>query len=64
VVAGSVAALFTILPFGSARADRVWPDATPAAYAIVVVVAATLTGAAILGTTRRTVRDPAVEALR
>jgi putative ABC transport system permease protein len=64
VLAGSVAALFTILPFGSARADRVWPDATPLAYVVIVVVAVALTGAAVLGTTRRTLRGPAVAAIR
>ena len=63
-VEATAAALFTILPFGSARADRIWPDATLTAYAIIAVVAVTLTGAAILGTTRRTLRGPAVTALR
>jgi putative ABC transport system permease protein len=64
VLSGSAAALFTILPFGAARADRVWPDATPVAYAVIVVVAVGLTVAVVLGTTRRTVRGPAVAALR
>jgi putative ABC transport system permease protein len=64
VLAGSLAALFTILPFGAARADRIWPDASPVAYAVIVAVAVALTGAALVGTTRRTVRGPAVAALR
>ncbi len=64
VLAGSAASLFTILPFGAARADRVWPDATPAAYAVIVAVAVVLSGSALLATTRRTVRGPAVAALR
>jgi putative ABC transport system permease protein len=64
VLAGSVASLFTILPFGSARADRWWPDATPAAYAVIVAVAVALTAFALLGTTRRAIRGVAVAALR
>jgi putative ABC transport system permease protein len=64
VLAGSAASLFTILPFGSARADRVWPDATPIAYAVIVAVAVALTTFSVLGTARRTVRGPAVAALR
>ena len=64
VPAGSVASLFTILPFGAARADRVRPEATRAAYAVIVAVAVALTGAALLGTTRRAVRGVAVAGLR
>jgi putative ABC transport system permease protein len=63
VLAGSAASLFTILPFGAARADQIWPDASPAAYAVIVAVAVVLTGSALLGTTRRAVRGPAVTAL-
>ncbi|MFF4879913.1 FtsX-like permease family protein [Micromonospora sp. NPDC000668] len=63
VLSGSTAALFTILPFGAARADRIWPDATPIAYAIIVTVAVALTGAAVLGTTRRALSGPAVAAI-
>jgi putative ABC transport system permease protein len=47
-----------------ARADRVWPDASPVAYAVIVAVAVVLTGFALIGTARRTVRGPAVAALR
>jgi putative ABC transport system permease protein len=63
VLAGSAASLFTILPFGVARADRVWPDATPTAYAVIVAVAVALTTFSVLGTARRTVRGPAVAGL-
>jgi putative ABC transport system permease protein len=63
VLAGSVASLFTILPFTVARTDRVWPDATPVAFAVIVAVAVVLTASAVLGTTRRTLRGPAVPAL-
>ncbi|MFF5291579.1 FtsX-like permease family protein [Paractinoplanes globisporus] len=61
---GTLAAMFTVLPFGSARADQVWPDATPTAYAVILVIAAALTGAAMLGATRRTVRGPATASIR
>jgi putative ABC transport system permease protein len=64
VLGGSVAALFTILPFGSARAGRWWPDATLFPYAVIIAIAAALTGAAMLGAARRTIRGPAVEAIR
>ncbi|GAA3938168.1 FtsX-like permease family protein [Actinoplanes auranticolor] len=64
VLSGSTASLFTILPFGAARADRVWPDASPVAYMTIVVIAVALTGLSLLGTTRRTLRGPAVAALR
>ncbi|MET0496476.1 MAG: ABC transporter permease [Actinoplanes sp.] len=64
VLAGSLASLFTILPFGAARVDRVWPDAAPLAYALIVAIAVALTAAAMLGTTRRTLRGPAVAAVR
>jgi putative ABC transport system permease protein len=64
VLAGSAASLFTILPFGAARVDRVWPDATPTAYAVVVAVAVALTAVSAVGTTRRTLRGPAITALR
>ncbi|GGM12037.1 FtsX-like permease family protein [Dactylosporangium sucinum] len=59
VLGGSLASLVTILPFGLARADRLWPEATPAAYAVVVATAVALTGAAMIGTTRRSTRGPA-----
>nr|BFE71093.1 ABC transporter permease [Actinoplanes digitatis] len=64
VLASSAAALFTIMSFGAARADRAWPDATPIAYAVIVAVAVGLTAFSVLGTARRTVRGPAVAGLR
>ena len=63
VLAGTVAALVTVLPFGSARAGRWWPAATPFPYAVIVAIAVALTGAAMVGAARRTVRGPAVEAI-
>jgi putative ABC transport system permease protein len=64
VLGGTVAALFTILPFGSARADAIWPDASPLAWAVIVATAVTLTAASMLGAARRTMRGPAVAAAR
>ncbi|MEU7904795.1 ABC transporter permease [Actinoplanes sp. NPDC049118] len=64
VLAGSAASLFTIMSFGAARADRVWPEATPIAYAVIVAVAVALTTLSVLGTARRTVRGSAVSAMR
>ncbi|MET7394482.1 FtsX-like permease family protein [Dactylosporangium sp. NPDC005572] len=62
VLGGSLASLVTIVPFGAARADRLWPEATPAAYAVVVATAIALTAAAMIGTTRRSTRGPATTA--
>lgn len=64
VAGGAVASLFTVLPFASARAGDIVPDVTPAAFTAVVAIAAALTGAAMLGTARRTVRGPATAAMR
>ncbi|MGX6606074.1 FtsX-like permease family protein [Micromonosporaceae bacterium Da 78-11] len=64
VLGGTVASLFTVVPFGSARADHLWPQATPAAYAVVVAIAVALTAAATVGTARRTMRGPADAAVR
>jgi putative ABC transport system permease protein len=64
VLGGTAASLFTVLPFGSARADRLWPDATPVAYGTIVAIAVALTAAAMVGATRRTVRGSATAAIR
>jgi putative ABC transport system permease protein len=56
--------MFTILPFGSARADRVWPEASPLAFGIVAAIAVGLTASALVQTTRRAVRGPATAAVR
>lgn len=64
LLGGSIASLFTILPFGLARADRLWPDASAADYLAIVTVAVLLTGAATIGATRRTTRGPATAAIR
>ncbi|MCO8270499.1 ABC transporter permease [Actinoplanes sp. TRM 88003] len=64
VLGGLLASLFTILPFGSARADRIWPDASPAAFGIVAAIAVVLTASAVVQTTRRTLHGPATTAVR
>nr|WP_221374178.1 ABC transporter permease [Actinoplanes polyasparticus] len=64
VLGGLVASLFTVLPFGSARAGRVWPDASPAAFGIVAAIAVVLTASALVQTARRTLHGPATAAVR
>ncbi|GIE97515.1 FtsX-like permease family protein [Paractinoplanes rishiriensis] len=64
VLGGAAASLFTILPFGAARTDQVWPDASPLTFGAVAAVAVALTGAALIQTTRRAVRGPATAAVR
>jgi len=61
---GTAAAMFTILPFGSARVGHPWPDATPTAYVAILTLAAALTAAAMLGATHRVIRGPATVAVR
>ncbi|WP_306214946.1 FtsX-like permease family protein [Actinoplanes sp. RD1] len=58
VTAGSVAALCTIVPFALARTGVVWPQPSPWPSLLIAGVAVTLTGAALLGTTRRMIRGP------
>ena len=63
VLFGSVAAVATVVPYSIARTDKVFPDLSIAIYLGVVVVAGALTLAASLGTARRAIRIPAVEAV-
>ncbi|MFG2088164.1 MULTISPECIES: FtsX-like permease family protein [unclassified Spirillospora] len=62
VVFGTVAAVFTIVPFGLARRDSLTPGGDVWTYLAVVALAAVLTGVTALGAARRTIRVPAVEA--
>jgi ABC-type antimicrobial peptide transport system permease subunit len=62
VVCGTVASLFTIVPFGLARRDSLVPEGDAATYLGVVALAAVLTGVTAYGATRRAIRVPAVEA--
>ncbi|MCM4076330.1 FtsX-like permease family protein [Paractinoplanes hotanensis] len=64
ILGGLVASLFTVLPFGSARAGRVWPDASPAAFGIVAAIAVVLTASALVQTARSTLHGPATAAVR
>ncbi|MBU2664138.1 ABC transporter permease [Actinoplanes bogorensis] len=63
VVGGLIASMFTILPYGLARADRLWPDASPLAFGLIAAVAVALTGFALLNTVSRTTRGPATTAV-
>jgi putative ABC transport system permease protein len=62
-VLGAVAALATVLPYSYARTDTVVPDSRPAIDLGIAGVALVITLAASLGTARRGVRTPAVEAV-
>ena len=62
VIFGTIASVFTIVPFGLARRDSMTPDGDVWTYLGVVVLAAVLTGATAYGATRRAIRAPAVEA--
>jgi FtsX-like permease family len=63
VVFGSVAALFTVLPYSIARIDSILPDTGITIYLAVVGASAALTLAASLGATSRAIRIPAIEAV-
>ncbi|MBT2211172.1 MULTISPECIES: FtsX-like permease family protein [Actinomadura] len=63
VACGTVAAVFTIVPFGIARKDSPTPDGSVWTYLAVVALAAVLTGATAYGATRRALRTPAVNAV-
>ncbi|MFA1545642.1 FtsX-like permease family protein [Actinomadura chokoriensis] len=62
VLVGTVASVFTIVPFGLARRDSLVPDGDVRTYLAVAALAAVLTGVTAYGATRRTIRVPAVEA--
>jgi ABC-type antimicrobial peptide transport system permease subunit len=62
VLLGSVAAIFTVVPYSIARTDSILPSGF-AIYLGVVAVAAVLTLAASLGAARLAIRTPAVEAV-
>ncbi len=63
VACGTVASVFTIVPFGIARMDSPTPDGSVWIFIGVVALAVVLTGATTLGSARRAVRVPAVEAV-
>lgn len=59
---GTVAGLLTVVPYSVARTGSMRPDATIGIYLGIVVLVVLLTLAASLGTVRRTIATPAVEA--
>ncbi|MFJ9582493.1 FtsX-like permease family protein [Streptomyces acidicola] len=63
VLFGSVAGLAGILPFTIVRTDSVWPEQGLGVWLGIVAVAAVATLGTSLGTARRTLRTPAVEAV-
>ncbi|MEU5884183.1 ABC transporter permease [Spirillospora sp. NPDC047279] len=63
VLLGSIASLFTIAPYASVRLDSALPDGGPLIWVGVTVLAVVLTLGTALGTARRSVRTPAVEAV-
>ncbi len=64
VLGGTVASLFTILPFTSARIGQIWPDQRPWPYAVVVTTAIALTTAAMLSAARHAAKGPTIAAMR
>jgi putative ABC transport system permease protein len=62
VLFGTVASVFTVVPYNIARTDSVLPNGA-GIYLGIVAVAAVLTLAASLVATRRAIRTPAVEAV-
>jgi ABC-type antimicrobial peptide transport system permease subunit len=63
VLFGSIASLFTVIPYSIARTGSIVPDATLAIYLGVVGAAAIVTLASSLGAARHAIRTPAVEAV-
>jgi ABC-type antimicrobial peptide transport system permease subunit len=62
VLFGSLAAVATVVPYSIARTDSAFPDTSIAIYLGVVAIAVALTLAASLGSARRAIKTPAVEA--
>ncbi|WP_380283506.1 FtsX-like permease family protein [Kitasatospora purpeofusca] len=63
LIAGTIAALASIIPFSIATADQAVPDVGPGIYLTVVAIVIALTFAANLGAARRTVREHPLDAL-
>ena len=63
VLFGTIAAVFTVVPYSVARTGSVVPDATVAIYLAVVALATILALASGRGAARRAIRRPAVEAV-
>ncbi|MBM7436864.1 FtsX-like permease family protein [Streptomyces sp. HB132] len=63
LVLGTVAGIAGIIPFTMVRTDRVLPGQGPGTWLAVIAVAAVVTLGTSLGTARRTLRTPAVDAV-
>ncbi|MFB8025811.1 MULTISPECIES: FtsX-like permease family protein [unclassified Streptomyces] len=63
LVLGTVAGVAGIIPFTMVRTDRVLPGQGPGTWLAVMAVAATVTLGTSLGTARRALRTPAVDAV-
>jgi ABC-type antimicrobial peptide transport system permease subunit len=63
VLVGSLASVFAVIPYSIARTGSVFPDSTIAIYLGIIATAVALTMAASLGSARRAIRTPAVEAV-
>jgi FtsX-like permease family len=64
VLVGTLASLFTVLPYSVARTDSIRPDAPIAIWLGIVGVAVLLTLAASLGAATRAMRAPAIRAVQ
>ena len=58
---GTVASLFTTVPYSIARTDSILSDPTITIYLAIVAAAAILTLTASLGAARRVIRTPTVD---
>ncbi|MFE5240980.1 MULTISPECIES: ABC transporter permease [unclassified Streptomyces] len=60
---GTVAGLAGIIPFTMVRTDQVLPDQGPGTWLAIMAIAAVVTLGTSLGTARRTLRAPAIDAV-
>ncbi|WP_433178518.1 FtsX-like permease family protein [Actinoallomurus sp. CA-150999] len=63
VLFGAIASLFTSIAYSNARADTFLPNSGAGIFLGMVTLAAVLTFTASLGTARRTIRTPAIDAV-
>ncbi|MFJ8976202.1 FtsX-like permease family protein [Streptomyces sp. NPDC102282] len=63
LVLGTVAGIAGVIPFTMVRTDQVLPDQGPGTWLAIMAVAAVATLGTSLGTARRTLRTPAIDAV-
>lgn len=63
LVLGTVAGIAGVIPFTMVRTDQVLPDQGPGTWLAIMAVAAAATLGTSLGTARRTLRTPAIDAV-